>query len=150
MVTMALMQGVLNTFVILLSRVVGRIIDSAICGNREGGGIGYFVIVFVLDMVFGLFASVIAMWFSRQREFRADAGGATLAGREKMIAALERLAADPRPEHPAQRRSPRSASRGGVGRRLEAPVHEPSAAGPSASPRCAMRRRQGLRQAVVA
>ena len=91
MVTMALLQGVLNTFVIVLARVVGRVIDGYISGNREGGGIGYYVIVFVLDMVFGLFASMIAMWFSRHREFRADAGGAKLAGRDKMVAALERL-----------------------------------------------------------
>ena len=93
MVTMALLQGVLNTFVIVLSRVLGRIIDSYIGGNREGEGVGfgYYIIVFVLDMVFGLFASMIAMWFSRHREFRADAGGATLAGRDKMVAALERL-----------------------------------------------------------
>ena len=93
MVTMALVQGVLNTFVIVLSRVVGRVIDGYLSGNREGGGggIGYFVTVFVLDMVFGLFASIIAMWFSRRREFRADAGGAQLAGRDKMVAALQRL-----------------------------------------------------------
>ena len=93
MVTMALIQGVLNTFVIVLARVVGRVIDGYISGNREGGpGFGYYVIVFVLDMVFGLFASMIAMWFSRRREFRADAGGASLAGRDKMVAALQRLA----------------------------------------------------------
>lgn len=91
MVTMMLVQGVLNTFVIVLARVVGRIIDGYLSGNREGGGIGYFVTVFVLDLIFGLFASVIAMWFSRYREFRADAGGAQLAGRDKMIAALTRL-----------------------------------------------------------
>ena len=92
MVTMALLQGVLNTFVIVLARVVGRVIDGYISGGRdEGPGIGYYVIVFVLDMVFGLFASMIAMWFSRHREYRADAGGAALAGKEKMIAALERL-----------------------------------------------------------
>lgn len=90
MVTMALLQGVLNTFVILLSRLVGRAIDGYL-GNRAGGGIGYFASVFVLDMVFGLFASMIAMWFSRQREFRADAGGAALAGKPKMISALEAL-----------------------------------------------------------
>jgi heat shock protein HtpX len=72
--------------------VVGRIIDSALSGNREGGGLAYYAIVFVLDIVFGLFASIIAMWFSRWREFRADAGGARLAGRDKMIAALEKLA----------------------------------------------------------
>ena len=94
MVTMALLQGVLNTFVIVLARLVGRVVDGYLSGGRDssGGGIGYYVIVFVLDMVFGLFASMIAMWFSRHREFRADAGGATLAGRDKMIAALERLA----------------------------------------------------------
>lgn len=92
MVTMALIQGVLNTFVIFLARVVGRVVDGYLNGNREGGpGLGYFAIVFVLDLVFGLFASVIAMWFSRHREFRADAGGASLAGREKMLAALQRL-----------------------------------------------------------
>lgn len=94
MVTMALLQGVLNTFVIVLSRVIGGAIDSSLRGDREnsGPGIGYFVSVMVLDMVFGLFASMIAMWFSRQREFRADAGGAALAGRGKMIRALEKLA----------------------------------------------------------
>ena len=91
MVTMALLQGVLNTFVIVLSRLVGRAIDGYL-GNRDGYGIGYYLGVFVLDMIFGLFASMIAMWFSRHREFRADAGGASLAGRHKMIAALERLA----------------------------------------------------------
>jgi len=92
MVTMALIQGVLNTFVIVLARVVGRVIDGYISGNGGGGpGTGYSWIVFVLDRVFGLFASMIAMWFSRHREFRADAGGAQLAGRDKMVAALERL-----------------------------------------------------------
>ena len=93
MVTMALLQGVLNTFVLVLARVVGGIIDSAVSGNRESNRPGpfYFLIVMVLDVVFGLFATMIAMWFSRRREFRADAGGAQLAGRQKMIAALERL-----------------------------------------------------------
>jgi heat shock protein HtpX len=92
MVTMTLLQGVLNTFVIFFARIVGRMIDSWISGNREGGpSFFYYIIVFVLDMIFGLFASMIAMWFSRWREFRADRGGATLAGRPKMIAALERL-----------------------------------------------------------
>jgi len=94
MVTMTLLQGVLNTFVIFLARVIGRAIDGYLNGGRDngGGGIAYFAIVFVLDMILGLFASMIAMWFSRHREFRADEGGAALAGREKMIAALERLA----------------------------------------------------------
>lgn len=92
MITMALLQGVLNTFVIVLARVVGGVIDSALSGNRDGGrGFAYYIIVFVLEMVFGLFATMIAMWFSRRREFRADAGGAQFAGRQKMIAALERL-----------------------------------------------------------
>jgi heat shock protein HtpX len=92
MVTMALLQGVLNTFVIVLARIVGRVIDGYMGGNRdEGPGSGYYAIVFVLEMVFGVFASMIAMWFSRHREFRADAGGAKLAGRDKMVAALERL-----------------------------------------------------------
>ncbi|KLD71295.1 protease HtpX [Xanthomonas pisi] len=92
MVTMALLQGVLNTFVIVLARVVGGVIDSALSGNREGGrGFAYYIIVFALEMVLGMFATMIAMWFSRRREFRADAGGAQLAGRNKMIAALERL-----------------------------------------------------------
>ncbi len=93
MVTMALLQGVLNTFVIVLARVVGRVVDGYLSGGRSsGGGIAYYAVVFVLDMIFGLFASMIAMWFSRQREFRADAGGAALAGKDKMVAALERLA----------------------------------------------------------
>jgi len=95
MVTMALIQGVLNTFVLFLARVVGRSIDAMLSGNREqdsGPSFFYYLIVMVLDLVFGLFASMIAMAFSRWREFRADAGGAQLAGREKMIAALERLA----------------------------------------------------------
>lgn len=93
MVTMALVQGVLNTFVIVAARIVGRIVDSYLSGNRESNGVGfgYYITVFVLDMVFGLLAGMIAMWFSRYREFRADAGGASLAGRDKMIAALQRL-----------------------------------------------------------
>ncbi|AAO29824.1 protease HtpX [Xylella fastidiosa subsp. fastidiosa] len=92
MVTMALLQGVLNTFVIVLARVVGGFIDSLLSGNRGGGrGVAYYGIVLVLELLFGLFATIITMWFSRRREFRADEGGAYLAGRNKMIAALERL-----------------------------------------------------------
>lgn len=93
MVTMALIQGVLNTFVIFLSRVVGRVLDAALSGNRDDSrpGFFYYIIVMVLDLVFGLLASMVAMAFSRWREFRADAGGARLAGRDKMIAALQRL-----------------------------------------------------------
>ncbi|WP_369981026.1 protease HtpX [Xanthomonas bundabergensis] len=92
MVTMALLQGVLNTFVIVLARVVGGVVDGYLSGNRDGRrGLAYYAIVMVLELVFGLFATMIAMWFSRYREFRADAGGASLAGRGKMIAALQRL-----------------------------------------------------------
>lgn len=93
MVTMTLLQGVLNTFVIFLARVVGRIVDGAIGGNSRGGGLGYFAVVMILQIVFGLIASLIVMAFSRAREFRADAGGAKLAGRDRMIAALQRLQA---------------------------------------------------------
>lgn len=93
MVTLTLIQGVLNTFVIFASRVLGRVIDSMISGNRDSDrpGFAYYIIVFALDLVFGMIAQVVVMWFSRQREFRADAGGARLAGKPKMIAALERL-----------------------------------------------------------
>ena len=94
MVTMALLQGVLNTFVIVLSRVVGYFVDRVLLKNdRDSVGIGYFVSSLVAQIVLGVFASMIVMWFSRRREFRADAGGAQLAGRGKMIAALERLKA---------------------------------------------------------
>ena len=94
MITLALIQGVLNTFVMFLARVVGGIVDSALSGNREdnrGGGIGYFLIVMVLQFVFGLLATIIVMWFSRWREFRADAGGAKLGSRNGMISALQTL-----------------------------------------------------------
>jgi heat shock protein HtpX len=94
MVTLTLLQGVLNTFVIFLARIIGHLVDSALRGNQQGGrssGIGYFVTVLVAQIVLGLFASMIVMWFSRHREFRADAGGAQLAGRDGMIGALERL-----------------------------------------------------------
>jgi len=94
MVTLALIQGVLNTFVIVLSRVVGYFVDRVLLKNdRDSGGIGFFVSSMVAQIVLGVLASMIVMWFSRQREFRADAGGAKLAGREKMIAALNRLKA---------------------------------------------------------
>jgi len=94
MVTMALIQGVLNTFVIFFARIVGGMIDSAMKGDDEessGTGFGYFIIVFVLEMIFGILASIVVMAFSRYREFHADAGAARLESREKMIAALERL-----------------------------------------------------------
>jgi heat shock protein HtpX len=91
MVTLALVQGVVNTFVIFLSRVIGHIVDRVILKNERGYGIGYFITVFVTEILLAFLASAIVMWFSRQREFRADAGGADLAGRQKMIAALQRL-----------------------------------------------------------
>jgi heat shock protein HtpX len=99
MVTLALIQGVVNTFVLFLSRLVGYWVDRVVLRNERGHGIGFFVTTLVAQVVFGIAASVIVMWFSRQREFRADAGGARLAGREKMIAALDRLrrVSDPQP-----------------------------------------------------
>jgi heat shock protein HtpX len=94
MVTMTLLQGVLNTFVLFFSRVVGYFVDRVVLRNEERGlGIGFFLTSLLAQIVFGILASIIVMWFSRQREFRADAGGARLAGRESMKAALERLKA---------------------------------------------------------
>ena len=93
MITMALIQGVVNTFVIFLSRVVGVLVDRAVFKVERGHGPGFFITSIVAQIVLGILASTIVMWFSRQREFRADAGGARLAGRENMIAALERLKA---------------------------------------------------------
>ena len=93
MVTLALIQGVVNTFVIFLSRAVGFVVDRMILKNERGQGIGYFVTTIAAEIVLGILASIIVMWFSRRREFRADAGGAALAGREKMIGALQRLQA---------------------------------------------------------
>jgi heat shock protein HtpX len=93
MVTLTLIQGVVNTFVILFSKLFGILVDRVLLKNdeRNGPGIGAFIAEIVAQLVLGILASIIVMWFSRQREFRADAGGARLAGRGKMIAALERL-----------------------------------------------------------
>jgi heat shock protein HtpX len=93
MVTLALIQGVVNTFVVFFSKLFGYFVDRVLLKNdgREGPGIGAFAAEIVAQLVLGVLASMIVMWFSRQREFRADAGGASLAGREKMISALERL-----------------------------------------------------------
>jgi len=91
MVTLTLIQGVLNTFVIFLSRVVGFIVDRVVFKVERGQGPAFYITVIVAQIVLGILASIVVMWFSRWREFRADAGGATLAGRGKMIAALERL-----------------------------------------------------------
>jgi heat shock protein HtpX len=92
MVTLTLIQGVLNTFVFFLSRVVGFIVDKAVFRTERGIGLGYYVTVMVCQIVFGILASIIVFWFSRQREFRADAGSARLIGTPRpMIAALTRL-----------------------------------------------------------
>ena len=91
MVTLTLIQGVLNTFVIFISRVIGYIVDRVLLKNEKGEGMGFFIATMAAEVVLGVLASMVVAWFSRHREFRADAGGASLAGREKMIAALERL-----------------------------------------------------------
>ncbi len=91
MVTLALIQGVINAFVIVIARVVGNIVDKAVFKNELGYGIGYFVTSMVAEIVLGILASVIVMWFSRQREFRADAGSAQIEGALQMIRALQRL-----------------------------------------------------------
>ncbi len=94
MVTLTLIQGVVNTFVIFLSRIIGYLVDSFLRRGEEessGPGLGYWISSIVAEIVLGILASMIVAWFSRQREFRADAGGANLAGAGKMVAALERL-----------------------------------------------------------
>jgi heat shock protein HtpX len=104
MVTLALIQGVLNTFVILIARLVANLISTFLSrDDEEGEGglswLGYMAVTIVLELVLGILASIIVMWFSRKREFRADAGGADLAGRRKMIAALKRLQQLHEPSH---------------------------------------------------
>lgn len=91
MVTLALIQGVVNTFVIFLSRIIGHTVDRVIFKTENGHGPAFWVTTIVAELVLGILASIIVMWFSRQREFRADAGSANLAGKQKMIAALKRL-----------------------------------------------------------
>ena len=91
MVTLALIQGVVNTFVVFLSRVVGHVVDRVILKNNQGHGIGYFVTVMIAQVVLSVLASTIVMYFSRKREFVADTGGADLAGHQNMINALKRL-----------------------------------------------------------
>jgi heat shock protein HtpX len=100
MVTLTLIQGVLNTFVIFLSRVIGYVVDRALHRDGEGGyGMGYFVTVIVTQLLLGILASMVVSWYSRRREYRADAGGAYLAGRGNMIGALEALQRSVEPEH---------------------------------------------------
>jgi heat shock protein HtpX len=101
MITLSLIQGVVNTFVIFLSRVVGYFVDRVILKNEEGRGLGFLITTIAAQIVFGVLASIIVFWFSRKREFIADAGGAKLAGNQNMIAALERLkegVAEPLPD----------------------------------------------------
>lgn len=102
MVTLALIQGVLNTFVILLSRLAANVINNFVSGDEEGEGLGFFgymAVTIVLEIVFGLFASIIVMWFSRKREYTADRGAAYLTSKEKMVSALRRLQVHHEPSH---------------------------------------------------
>lgn len=108
MITLGLLQGVLNTFVIFLARVIGSAIDGVVGGRREAGGQGgvfYFLIVIVLEVLFGVFATMIVMAFSRRREYRADAGGAALAGTQSMIGALRTLQRESAAQLPGQLRA---------------------------------------------
>jgi len=102
MITLALIQGVVNTFVIFFARVIGHVVDRAIFRTERGYGPGYYIVTIVAQIALGILASVLVMWFSRQREFRADAGAARLAGADRMIAALERLKAGPQVALPDQ------------------------------------------------
>ena len=100
MVTLTLIQGVVNTFVFFFSRIIGNFVDRVILKNEDDGpGIGFFVSSLVAQIFLGFLATIIVMWFSRQREFRADAGGANLSGRQNMINALKRLQSAHEPEH---------------------------------------------------
>jgi heat shock protein HtpX len=118
MVTLTLLQGVVNTFVIFLSRIVGFVVDRVLLRNERGTGPGFFIASFVAQILLGILATMIVMWFSRQREFRADAGGAKLAGRESMIRALEGLRRQTQPAQlpEAIRAFGISSSRAGLGR----------------------------------
>lgn len=98
MVTLSLIQGVINTFVVFLSRIIGHTVDRLVFKTERGYGPGFFVVSMISEFVLGILAMTIVMWFSRWREFRADRGGADLAGRQKMIAALKRLQQAHEPE----------------------------------------------------
>jgi heat shock protein HtpX len=118
MVTLTLLQGVVNTFVIFLSRVIGFVVDRVLLRNERGTGPGFFIASFVAQILLGILATMIVMWFSRQREFRADAGGARLAGRDSMIRALEGLRRSTQPAQlpDAMRAFGISSGRSGLGR----------------------------------
>lgn len=94
MVTLALIQGVVNTFVMFFARIIGHVIDRAVLKNERGHGIGFYISTFVAEMVLGILASIIVFWFSRRREFRADQAGASLVSNQSMIRALQRLQAE--------------------------------------------------------
>ncbi|MCK7576541.1 MAG: protease HtpX [Chromatiales bacterium] len=91
MVTLALIQGVVNTFVVFLSRIVGHVVDRVILKNEQGYGVGYFVASIIAELMLSVLATMIVMWFSRYREYRADAGGASLTSRRQMASALRAL-----------------------------------------------------------
>ena len=97
MVTLTLIQGVVNTFVIFIARIIGSIVDKMVFRNEEGHGPAFWITTMAAELLLGLLASIIVLWFSRRREFRADRGGAALAGRGRMIAALRRLRAEHEP-----------------------------------------------------
>jgi len=98
MITLTLIQGVINTFVIFFSRVIGQFVDRVIFKTERGHGPAFWITTIVAEIVLGILASIIVMWFSRQREYRADEGGAALAGKDKMIAALRKLQGDQKTE----------------------------------------------------
>lgn len=102
MVTLTLVQGVVNTFVMFFARIIGHIVDRVVLKNERGHGIGYYIATFAAEMILAFFASMIVAWFSRRREFRADIAGAQLADRESMIAALQRLQAEMQAQVPSQ------------------------------------------------
>jgi len=127
MVTLTLIQGVLNTFVLFFSRIIGAFIDRAVFRNESGRGIGFFVATIFAQIVLGLFAAMIVMWFSRRREFGADAGGARLAGRGNMVGALQRLEALSQRTEPLPDQMAAMGISGGAARRLLAshpPIEE--------------------------
>ena len=119
MVTLTLIQGVTNTFVLFFSRIVGQIVAGA-AKNRAVGSMGYYAAVMVSQIVFGILASIIVMWFSRRREFRADDMGAKLAGTGAMVAALERLK-NPVP-HTSEQELPESMAAFGISSSLKSPL----------------------------
>lgn len=94
MVTLALIQGVVNTFVMFFARIIGHTIDRAVFKTEQGHGLGFYIVTFVAEMVLGILASIIVFWFSRRREFRADQAGASLVSKDSMIRALQRLQAE--------------------------------------------------------